>query len=198
MARVSVMTRRKSARIAASCWLLGAFGAAACAKDPKVEDETPPGTGIQQPGPSGSESLSLDEACSQIVEAENEARDRLNCEGAAAECPGHLRVAGALPCDEINRASVEACVDAIGEYGACADFSRHPCIVTVDPESCRSPELPEGGTDASDAASDAMAEGGPEDASMDADATPPEASPLEGGPADGSLSEAGLTDAPAD
>jgi hypothetical protein len=83
-------------------------------------------------------------------------------------------------------------------YGACADFSTHPCVVTVDSESCRPPEIPEAGADAAE-----MDAGPAEDASTDAfDGASPDASPAEGGPSDASLAdapaEAAPTDAPAE
>ena len=56
-----------------------------CVTDPKVEDEVPPAVGIQQPGGDGT-TVAAEVACTSLSGAEQSARSKLGCDGAADTC----------------------------------------------------------------------------------------------------------------
>jgi hypothetical protein len=97
-----------------------------------------------QPTSSRPDTVPAGEACAALAEALDQAQSRLSCPAPdrSPTCPELLHVAGALPCDEVRQDTLEACVGIIGGYTRCADFDQRPCIVTIEPGSCRSPEPP--------------------------------------------------------
>lgn len=130
-----------------AAWLelgLGFWLAAGCVSDPVVEDDVPAPEGAVQPESTSSRVVSAIEACDTLMAAEDETRQRLACAlpDARPDCPAYLRVAGALPCDDVREDTVEACVAIVGGYTACSDFDTRPCIVTVEEASCREPAPP--------------------------------------------------------
>lgn len=149
-------------------------------EDIRTEGDVPANPGAIQPATSGA-SLSLDEACERLANAEKDARRRLECDPSSLPgCPERLRLAGSLVCTEVDEGSVDGCVEAIEGYRFCSDFDARPCVVTVVADTCKNPF--EGGVVP-------PPEGGPPDGS------------LEGGQPEGSVpppSEGGAPDAAPD
>jgi hypothetical protein len=137
-----------------SAWLLGAslllLGlGGSCSESDETEDFIPPRVGAEQPA-SGGDSLSEEEACERLRDAEEAARTDLQCHDLERpECPFYVRPAG-TGCWEYSEDSVAACVDKIGDYDDCADFEQTPCILTATPSESRCPTLGGAGAGGSD------------------------------------------------
>jgi len=170
----------------------------ACVKDPKIEDEVAPNEGLTQPKASGSASLTAGEACDKLATAAKDSWERLSCKPAfSPSCPEYVALAGATPCASYNKASVEACADAISGYSKCADFDQKPCVATLYLDSCSAPHLDAGVTDTG-VTDTGVTDTGVADAQSDA-STPSDSSAGDAAPAlDSSVSDAASQDAAGD
>jgi hypothetical protein len=123
-----------------------------CISDHTVEADVRAAPGLVQPGASGGNKLATADACERLTSARAAAATKLGCDDPADQCPGYLRVAGSVPCDEVVASSVEACQALIEKYASCRDFNAKPCSVTAVSESCKTPAAPEAGTPVRDSA----------------------------------------------
>ncbi|HVU05381.1 MAG TPA: hypothetical protein VHE30_26720 [Polyangiaceae bacterium] len=158
------MRRLPALLAAASCALV----VSACVQDNKVEDYVTPVGGAVQPGLDGGGAVAAASACSDLTAALKKKRDDLRCDAPADDtlaCPGYVAVGGSLPCDTYVESSVKSCVDRIGAYASCDDFSTKACVITAVTASCHPQTTPEGG---------------PPDASGP-DSSPPDATPSDTG-----------------
>jgi uncharacterized membrane protein YgcG len=143
MTRIMSVSRRPLGALGLSTILL-VVGPLACTTEPKVEDQVPAPPGATQPASSSSATTGVDEACDRLRAAEDATRSRLDCAEPdnVVSCPEYLRVAGATQCDEVLEDTVAACVATVEGYSSCNEFNSRPCIVTVEPDSCRAPAPP--------------------------------------------------------
>jgi hypothetical protein len=119
--------------------LLVALVAAGCVDDIRTEGEVPAVHGATQP-PTNGQSISADEACTRLEDAENDARKDLDCEpGGFPACPERLRLAGSLVCSEVDEGSVDECVQAMKDITTCEELASQPCVVTVVRNTCVNP-----------------------------------------------------------
>lgn len=110
--------------------------AASCSNPKDDEDFVPSETGAEQPKAGGAQ-LAEAVACDSLKAADSAARKALSCPANKAVCPASIRPAGVGDdCFSYSKASVDACVEAIGKYEACEDFESHPCLVTAVPKQC--------------------------------------------------------------
>ncbi len=130
-----------SARFALALGLACLVVAESCSDSDGTDPYIPSQPGAQQPDGSGA---ALDEsaACEQVRAAEEQARVRLQCPDLMRpECPYYVRPAGS-GCWEFPQDSVDACVEAIGDYTTCNDFSNKPCVLSAVPSSDTCPDSP--------------------------------------------------------
>ena len=133
--------------------------AASCTSDTETEPDVPSEPGAQQPS-SGGPLLAEADACSQLKSAESSARAALSCSAVARECPSYIRPAGSSGCFQYSKASLDACATLFSSFSDCADFDKHPCLVSAT--ACPSEPGGEGG--ASGTAGAAGGSGTPSDA----------------------------------
>jgi hypothetical protein len=111
--------------------------AASCAEAPSSAPPDPAEQGAVQ-SPSSGPTLSEDEACQRIRDAEEASRRLNQCSDLErAPCPFYVRPAGS-GCWEFTADSVEACETAIAAYTTCFQFDETPCVLSARPsaESC--------------------------------------------------------------
>jgi hypothetical protein len=154
-----------------------ALATGGCVEDVRTEGDVPANRGATQPSTNG-RIMTAEEACSRLVEAEADARDRLNCaKSPLPGCPERLRLAGSLVCSQVDEGSVDECVSAISEYRICSELDSRPCVVTVVRDTCVNPfeagVTPPPPTD-SGSRPDGSLDGGHPEGSV---APPPEAGP---------------------
>jgi hypothetical protein len=110
-----------------------------CVEDIRTEGDVPANHGATQPSTNG-QTITAEEACSRLLDAEADARDRLDCARSPLPgCPERLRLAGSLVCSEVDEGSVEECVSAISDYRVCSELDSRPCVVTVVRSTCVNP-----------------------------------------------------------
>lgn len=183
--RVSTLLPRVAAFIVPFAFVAG------CVEDIRTEGEVKAPPGATQPEGNGV-SISAEDACERLREAENDARREMRCEASPLPgCPERLRLAGSLVCAEVDEGSVDACVEVYSGYRFCEDLDARPCIVTVIRSTCENPY--EAGAPPPDSGPppDGSLDGGQPEGSVPplGEAGTPDAAPPEAGPPP--ISEAG-------
>ncbi len=104
----------------------------ACEAEEDSEPLVPSKPGAVQPD-AGGDAISETKACDRLAKKRQEVWDDFECEGEELGCPELLRPFGSDPCERYSydEDSVDACVEQIGDYTSCEDFSRMPCVVTA-------------------------------------------------------------------
>ncbi len=119
---------------------------AGCVSSPDENGSVvPPAAGIGQPeaGASG-RTVTAAAACIALAGAIAATNLRLGCSVATPKCSagaGYVAIAGSMPCDEYDQASLNACLAAYETFKACTDFDTMPCVITAVPASCHSPAV---------------------------------------------------------
>lgn len=109
--------------------LLGLPLFASCTTSEDTEPFVPAVEGARQPSGEGA-LVSEDDACAQLLDAANEAYDRLGCPAPTfPKCPAFLRPGGGSGCYEYYEDSVAACVAAYEDAPSCRELS--PCLATA-------------------------------------------------------------------
>ncbi|MEN9578624.1 MAG: hypothetical protein RJA70_1633 [Pseudomonadota bacterium] len=186
-------------------WARGAYAVAVwlslgtlpgCSDERKLEDTVDSKPGLSQPAAGNGPLLDEAEACTLMTAALSGRKSSLDCDGVnIAVCPSLIRPAGSLACARYTKASVDACVEQIGEYKACGDFRLRTCFVTAVAEEKSAGCVPPGPPTGPDAgAPDSGADGGepapdasagivpvPTDAGTDAAAPVADAAPGDAG-----------------
>jgi len=103
---------------------------ASCTKSEDTEPFVPAVEGARQPSGEGA-LVSEEDACARLLEAANDAYDRLGCDAPSfPKCPGFLRPGGGSGCYEYYDDSVTACVDSYDDARSCREMS--PCLATAE------------------------------------------------------------------
>ena len=104
--------------------------AASCTSDTETDAYVPSEPGAVQPN-SGGPLLAEADACAQLKGAESSARSKLGCAAVTRDCPSFVRPAGGSGCFQYSKASIAACASLFESFGDCADFDKHPCLISA-------------------------------------------------------------------
>lgn len=157
MAFLDVSPRRRLHGLPLALLLLGGSG---CSEMEATGDTVPAQPGIQQPSGGGA---AVDEvtACRRLEQALSGRRSELGCPAEAVTCPALVRPAAGACSYDYDGVTLEACVEAIGQYASCEDFHRHRCVVTaIERSGCSGGAGGAGGTSGAGGAGGAAGGGG--------------------------------------
>jgi hypothetical protein len=104
--------------------------AASCSSQKDTEAYVPSERGAVQPD-SGGPLLAEGPACDRLKSAESSARATLGCPAVTRECPAYIRPAGIADCFLYSQDSIDSCSALYDSFKDCADFDKHPCLISA-------------------------------------------------------------------